>query len=160
MLKSAQRLAVLAILSWAVTGTTAPTLRPATHLQFPHQTDSNSPGHWDGSRFFMFNSAGHPYRSYGSNLFQLGNPAAVTFNTTANGGRWFEATWKAADGVLYGWYHNEPDGLCTGNTLTAPRIGAAKSNNNGALWTDLGFVLDSRPGTLRCDAKNGYFASG
>src|SRR5690349_21115653 len=68
----------------------AVTLRPASHLQFPYQTDSNSPGHWDGPYFYIFNSAGHPYRSYGSNLFQLGNTASVTYNNTVNGGRWME----------------------------------------------------------------------
>lgn len=73
----------------------APTLRPASHVQFPHATDSNSPGHWDGPTFYLFNSTGHPYRSYGSNIFQLGNTAAVTFNNTVNGGRWMEATWRA-----------------------------------------------------------------
>src|SRR6266566_7099809 len=83
----------------------AVTLRPASHLQFPHATDSNSPGHWDSSRLYLFNSTGHPYRSDGSNVFQLGNTAAVTYNNTVNGGRWMEATWRDTDGTLYGWYH-------------------------------------------------------
>jgi hypothetical protein len=137
-----------------------PTLRPAPRLQFPHQTDSNSPGHWDGDRLYLFNSAVQAFRSYGSNVFQLTNTVAVVFNNTANGGRWIEATWRAPDGTLYGWYHNEPAGLCPGTTLTAPRIGAARSTNNGANWTDLGTVLQTRPGTLKCTAQNGYFAGG
>jgi len=136
----------------------APTLRPAPRLQFPHATDSNSPGHWDGPTFFLFNSTGHPYRSYGSNLFELGNTAAVNYNNTVNGGRWMEATWRATNGTLYGWYHLEPGGLCPG--LTAPKIGAVKSTDNGANWTDLGVVLEARTNTLRCDAQNGYFAGG
>jgi len=136
------------------------TLRPASHPQFPHATDSNSPGRWDGSRLYLFNSTGHPYRSYDSNIFQLGNTAAVTYNDTVNGGRWMEATWRAADGTLYGWYHLEPGGLCPDTTLTAPKIGAVSSSDNGANWTDLGIVLEARTNTLRCDAQNGYFAGG
>jgi len=151
---------VLTVLAMLVSVTTlaAPTLRPASRLQFPHATDSYSPGHWDGPRLYLFNSTGHPYRSYGSNIFQLGNTAAVTFNNTVNGGRWMEATWRATNGTLYGWYHLEPGGLCPG--LTAPKIGAVRSTDNGANWTDLGVVLEARPGTLRCDAQNGYFAGG
>src|SRR6266478_3215580 len=105
----------------------APILRPASHLQFPHATDSNSPGHWDGPTFYLFNSTGYPYRSYGSNVLQLANTAAVNFNNTVNGGRWLEATWLATNGTLYGWYHHEPLGLCPSSGLTAPKIGAAKS---------------------------------
>src|SRR5438093_1043248 len=73
----------------------APVLRPASRAEFPQATDSNSPGHWDGGRLYLFNSTGQPYRSYGSNIFQLGNSAAVSFNNTVNGGRWMEATWRA-----------------------------------------------------------------
>lgn len=135
-------------------------LQPASRLRFPNQTDSNSPGHWDGSQFYLFNSAVQPFRSYGSNLFSLSNTSSVAFNNTVNGGRWMEATWRTADGTLYGWYHNEPSGLCPGTTLTAPRIGAAKSSNNGANWTDLGIILQARSGTLKCTASNGYFAGG
>ena len=136
---------MLAALVTATASAVPPTLRPASHLQFPHATDSNSPGHWDGPTFYLFNSTGHPYRSYGSNIFQLGNTAAVTYNNTVNGGRWMEATWRATNGTLYGWYHNEPGGLCP--SLTAPKIGAAKSTNNGANWTDLGIILEARTNT-------------
>jgi hypothetical protein len=153
-------LSIVAALVAATGFATPPTLRPASHLQLPGATDSNSPGHWDGPTFYLFNSIGHPYRSYGSNIFQLGNTAAVTFNDTVNGGRWMEATWRATNGTLYGWYHNEPSGLCPSSGLTAPKIGAVKSTDNGANWTDLGVVLEARPGTLICDAQNGYFAGG
>ena len=160
-MKSARAAWVLLVALVAGTGVAATvTLRPASHLQFPHATDSNSPGHWDGSRLYLFNSTGHPYRSDGSNVFQLGNTAAVTFNNNVNGGRWMEATWRATDGTLYGWYHNEPGGLCPTSGLTAPKIGAAKSTDNGANWTDLGIILEAPAGTLKCDSQNGYFAGG
>src|SRR5438046_8711474 len=44
--------------------------------------------------------------------------------------------------------------------LTAPKIGAVKSSDNGASWQDLGIVLEAPPGTLKCDTKNYYFAGG
>jgi len=77
-----------------------------------------------------------------------------------NGGRWIEATWRADDGTLYGWYHTSPAGLCPGTNLTAPKIGALRSTDNGLHWKDLGIVMEARPNTLKCDAQNGYFAGG
>ena len=88
------------------------------------------------------------------------------YDSQANGGRWIECTWKADNGVLYGWYHLEPRGVCAGGqtnspqaNLTAPQIGAVSSTNNGATWHDLGMVLET-PAALRCDTKNFYFAGG
>lgn len=159
----------LALAGWAGELATAETqpaglptarLRPAPRLQMPHEVDCNTPAHWDGNTFYVFNSTGHPYRSFGKDLFHLGPWKEVQFDNKVNGGRWIEATWRAGDGVLYGWYHNEPAGLCPGTTLTAPKIGALRSTDNGATWKDLGIVMEARTNTLKCDAKNGYFASG
>ena len=135
-------------------------LRDAPLVKFPAETDSNSPAHWDGGTFYLFNSIGKPRRSHGPDLFHLGKPIDCPYNNKASGGRWIECTWKAADGTLYGWYHHEPAGLCPGTTLTAPKIGAVRSKDNGATFEDLGIVMEARPGTLRCDAKNGFFAGG
>lgn len=82
------------------------------------------------------------------------------FDNKVNGGRWIECTWRAEDGTLYGWYHHEPAGLCAGKSLTAPKIGAVRSKDHGAHFEDLGVVMEARPGTLRCDAQNGFFAGG
>lgn len=135
-------------------------LRPAPPLKFSGQVDSNSPAHWDGETLYVFNSIGHPYRSFGPSLFELGEAQPVRFNNEVNGGRWIEATWKAEDGTLYGWYHHEPRDVCPGTTLTAPQIGALRSRDNGANWEDLGFIMEARENTLKCDAQNGYFAGG
>ncbi len=135
-------------------------IRPASRLEFPGKVDSNSPAHWTADRLIIFNSIGHPYRSEGPNIFQMGPAQPVTFNNEVNGGRWIEATWKAEDGTLYGWYHHEPVGLCPGTNLTAPKIGALRSTDEGFHWEDLGFVMEAPPNTLNCEAKNGYFAGG
>jgi hypothetical protein len=126
----------------------------------PHDVDCNSPVHWDTGTLHVFNSVGHPFRSTGSCLTNLGPSHRVEFNNEVNGGRWIECTWKADDGTLYGWYHNEPGGLCPGKGLTAPKIGALRSTDNGAHWQDLGIVLEAPAGTLRCDTTNFYFAGG
>jgi len=136
------------------------TLRPAKKLQMPHAVDCNTPSHWDGDTFYVFNSTGHPYRAFGKGLFGLGDTTAIEYDNQVNGGRWIEATWRADDGTLYGWYHFEPAGLCPGTSLTAPKIGALRSSDHGAHWKDLGMVMEARSDALDCTAKNGYFAGG
>ena len=135
-------------------------LREAPAIAFPSGTDCNSPAHWDGDVLYLFNSEQKPKRSTGPDMFHLGQTIDCPYNNKVEGGRWIECTWKAADGTLYGWYHIEPWGLCPGTTLTAPKIGAVRSKDNGKTFEDLGLILEARPGTLRCDAKNGWFAGG
>jgi hypothetical protein len=127
----------------------------------PGDTDCNSPAHWDRSTLYVFNSAGHPWRGSGPDLFHLSaSYARCEYDNQVNGGRWIECTWKAEDGILYGWYHNEPGGLCPGTHLTAPRIGAVRSTDNGLHWQDLGLILDAPPNSLNCSSTNYYFAGG
>lgn len=124
-------------------------------------TDCNSPAHWDGDVLYLFNSSGHPWRNAGPDLAHLDREyIRCEYNNKTNGGRWIECTWKAEDGALYGWYHNEPGGLCPGKNLTAPKIGAVRSTDNGRNWVDLGIVLEARTNTLRCESANFYFAGG
>ena len=161
--RSARLAMVATVLTLALCGFCAAqtvVLRDAPETKFPSRTDSNSPVHWDGDTFHIFNSIGNPFRGVGSSQFDAAGPIMVKYNNKINGLRWIECTCKNDDGVLYGWYHNEPGGLCKGTTLTAPRIGMARSTDNGLTWTDLGLVLEARPGTLDCSAKNGYFAGG
>src|SRR6266568_6978068 len=153
-------------------------LRDAALVQFrganssspdmPGECDCNNPAHWEGDNFYVFNSAGHPWRSSGPDLFHLQtNYLRCEYDNRVSGGRWIECTWKLEDGALYGWYHFEPTGVCPGAhpdspkmNLTAPKIGAVKSTDNGATWHDLGVVLETPPDTLKCDTKNYYFAGG
>jgi hypothetical protein len=135
-------------------------IRDAPLLRFPANTDCNSPSHWSGGTFHLFVSAGAPKRATGPDLFHLGPAIPSTYDDVVQGGRWIECTWKDRDGTLFGWYHHEPTGVCPGTGLTAPRIGAVWSGDDGATFHDLGIVLDAPPGTIRCDARNGFFAGG
>ncbi len=149
-------------------------LRDATPLSLPggldlngriHTIDSNSPVEWDDDgRIFLFTSSQQPFRTSGANLFDLSWPAlpvSIQPRADVRGGQWIEATHRAADGTLYGWYHNEPPGLCGNSSrLTAPRIGALRSRDNGYSWEDLGIILDAPAGSLNCATANYYFAGG
>jgi hypothetical protein len=163
------------LMSWPVRASgPAAVLRPAAELRLPGVTlpekgwdgyaDCNNPLHWDGDTLYVFSSASHPYRGSGSDLEHLQRPSKrVTFDNEkgwTGGGRWFEATCKQEGGPLYAWYHNEPPNLCGREYMTAPRIGAAVSDDNGMTWKDLGFVLEAPPDSLRCDSKNEYFVGG
>jgi hypothetical protein len=149
-------------------------IRPAAPLRLPgvsnpeHQWDAyvdcNNPVHWDGPVMYIFSSAGHPWRSSGPDLLHLdpvSRRTAYDNEPGYNGGRWIEATFKHADGRLYGWYHREPAGVCgKDRPLTAPQIGAVVSSDNGMHWKDLGIVLQAPADSLDCATPNRYFASG
>lgn len=125
--------------------------------------DCNSPCHWDGDTMYIFSSEGRPFRSSGPDLMHL-NPQSesTTYDNEKdyNGGRWIEATLKAEDGKLYGWYHREPGGVCPEKPLTAPEIGAVVSTDNGMNWRDLGIILKAPDDSIFCDTPNKYFAGG
>lgn len=126
--------------------------------------DSNSPVEYDADgNLYVFTSSHHPYRSIGTNMFTLSWPALPVFisaHPNVRGGQWLEATYRAEDGTLYGWYHNEPPNLCGNSRLTAPRIGALISRDEGQTWQNLGIVLDAPAGSLFCGTRNYYFAGG
>jgi hypothetical protein len=135
-------------------------LLPAPAMYFPAETDCNSPCHWDGDTLFLFNSYHRPFRSVGPDFWGLGTADTCGYDTSVDGGRWLESTWKDSGSTLYGWYHREPSGHCPGTTLTIPLIGAVVSYDNGRTFHDLGIIIEPRQGTINCDAKNGYFAGG
>lgn len=134
-------------------------LRPASVVQLPSPTDSNSPAHWLNGSFVLFNAMGTPYRSEGADQFNLGNQLNVAFSAGQPYPLWIEATFMDDDGTLFAWYHHEPSDVCPGSDLTAPKIGAMVSYDNGYSFQDLGFVLESGD-PIDCSAQNGYFAGG
>ncbi len=148
-------------------------LEDAPQLQFPgvevpdrklwHECDSNSPVHWDGNTVYVFNSYNHPWRSSGPDLFHLANRTRVRFGSLDDQlSLWIEATWKDADGTLYGAFHYEPDMICFSNAHlpTMPRIGWLRSQDNGATWEDLGFVIEAKPCAVKCDTASPWDAGG
>jgi hypothetical protein len=146
-------------------------IEEAPEIKFPGDptggTDCNSPVWWSDDTMHILNSTGHPYHSYGPDLTQLGNKAPVTYSNEADGGRWIESVHQEEDGTLYGWYHNEPlkvipDWANEGRPikLTAPKIGAVISRDDGAHWEDLGIVIEGGPDTMELNTKNYYFTGG
>ncbi len=141
------------------------TLVPTSPLRLPGPVDSNSPAFWgleEGElRLYVVQSRAGAQLAAGPSLTALEPLGQVDFTENINGDRWIEAVVPDVDGTLYGYYHNEPSGVCPGRTgITAPRIGAARSRDLGRTWEDLGIILEAPPGTLRCDTRNRYFAGG
>lgn len=125
--------------------------------QLPTIVDSNSPAFWDNGMLIVFNSTGIPAASTGPSLEALENPIYVQSFGFPSGGWWLEAVWRDdSSGVLYGWYHFEPDDL---PCQTAPHIGATVSYDNGWTWEDRGFVLENGY-DVDCEYSNGYFVGG
>ena len=138
----------------------------ASTITFPNETDSNSPALWelvDGQwTLTLFNSvAGRAELSAGRSVTRLVDLGEVAFVTAPPlGGYWFEAVVRDTD-AWYGYDHNELEGfVCAGSGKVLPRIGAARSDDHGRTWTDLGPVIETPPGEEQCDTRNHYFAGG
>jgi hypothetical protein len=135
------------------------TLRPAWGVNLPPVIDGNSAAYWSDGHLNVFHSTGVPSISRGPDQFSLWSTQAVQFDSAEHKPVWFEAAWRDDDGTLFLWYHHEPGGVCRGNSLTAPRVGAAISFDGGNTVHDLGIVLESGD-AVDCGAKNGFFAGG
>jgi len=140
-------------------------LRAAQPLILPGSVDSNSPALWDrldGRRdlFVLTSFAGQPSRATGDSLSTLDRPIPVLIEPWPGGGVWMEAIVKDEE-AWYGFYHNENQAfVCGSRNLNYPRIGAARSEDFGASWTDLGIILDLPSDTFACGTRNTYFAGG
>lgn len=134
------------------------TVFSAPVVYFPGSVDSNSPAIWDGEELVVFNSASFPMRSSGLSLGELSEAIRIEcLQCDRPGGWWLEAVWQDPEtGILFGWYHLEPDDL---DCLTAPTIGAAVSRDGGRTWQDKGIVLENGY-PIDCNHQNGYFVGG
>jgi hypothetical protein len=134
-------------------------IRPTTAAQLPWPVDSNSPAHWWKGTFVLFNGMFVPNRSQGPDQFGLANQVEVKFSDGTPTPLWIEATWMDKDGTLFAWYHHEPVAICPGYYVTAPKIGALVSYDNGYSFQDLGIVLESGD-PVDCQSQNGFFGGG
>ena len=129
-------------------------------MEIPTRVDGNSPTFWLNGKFHFLTSTGDkPVHLEGPDQFGFGSPQPVTIDRMDHMPIWIESAWVDDDGTVYGWYHHEPGGICVGNDLTAPEIGAVVSRDGGKSFEDLGIVLRSGE-TVDCSAKNGFFAGG
>jgi hypothetical protein len=141
-------------------------IRSAPSLRFTGDTDSNSPAVWDfvnGVRtFHLFTShSGAASRATGTAATRLGPATPVSWVERPPHGAWMEAVLEDDQDVWYGYYHNElPSDLCPETDKMVPRIGSARSFDQGRTWEDLGVVLEVPDFTQSCDTNNYYFVGG
>jgi hypothetical protein len=149
--------------------TGAPTARliEAAETEFVGDIDSNSPALWSlengRSVFYVVTSwAGQSKLTAGRMLNRLMVVAPLTWIEPApSNGAWMEAVVADEGGTWYGYYHNEIVGeACPESDKAVPRIGAARSTDRGRTWQDLGPILESSPGSVRCTTRNQYFLGG
>ena len=147
----------------------APSVRLSTAptLTLTGAVDSNSPAVWglvDGIETLQMltSMAGAPSRATGRQLATLGPAAPVAFVTHPGYGVWMESVIVDEAGTWYGYYHNEipAPAECGTTTRVIPRLGAARSSDNGATWEDLGIVLEAPAGWHECRTINRYFVGG
>ncbi len=129
------------------------------------RTDCHSPGFWENDKLYIFNSWEHPWRITANSLGDFQSHEPVTFDIEQNGGRWIEGIWKVPNGKLYGWYHLEPnDMLKPGRLLhrypTLPKVAAIVSDDNGATWKDIGFILSGPEELTDLDTKDTWYYGG
>ena len=138
----------------------------APTITLPGTVDSNSPVMWDiedGQRklFVLTSHSGVPSRSSGTELDRMGNTAEMSLVPHPGHGVWFEAVVSDDVSTWYGYYHNEwPATRCGREDRFVPRIGAAKSTDNGRTWTDLGPVIQAFQSATACESPNRYVIGG
>jgi hypothetical protein len=141
-------------------------LTSASRVDLPGEIDSSNPAVWaldQGiERLFVISSwGGVPVRSIGSSIGSLHRDQPVAFASHPGHGVWMEAIVPDEAGAWYGYYHHErPADLCGRPDRQLPRIGAMKSTDHGATWTDLGIVIDAPPGSEACASSNRFVLGG
>ena len=142
-------------------------LSSTSKLRLTGDVDSNSPAVWDliGGlrRFYVVTSFnGRPSAASGRSLTQLGAAQPAALEPWPGGGVWMEAIVPDVDGTWYGYYHNEMSAstVCPGSDKVIPRIGAARSRDQGRTWEQLGIILEAPLGAFSCNTSNVFFVNG
>lgn len=140
------------------------TLRQAEAVLLPGGVDSNSPVVWDRvdgrtELYILTSIDGRPSKTAGDYLTLLEEPVPVEIDPWPGGGVWMEAVVRDND-RWYGFYHNENQATICGRALNYPRIGAARSDDFGSTWRDLGIILDMPEQSFACNTTNRYFVGG
>jgi len=154
---------VLLLTAWFVLPASAQQaeLRRVPQRRLPTQIDGNSPAFWSDGKLKLFTSTGRPETiSEARDQFGPWRSAVVEGDIQDHNPVWVESAWMDSDGILFAWYHHEPQGLCGDQSiLTAPEIGAAVSFDGGKTLEDLGIILKSGE-DIDCAAGNGFFGGG
>jgi hypothetical protein len=130
------------------------------------RVDSNSPAFWDRSDgralLRVFTSfGGVPSVAVGTDVQRLSPAQSVTLTGFDGSAYWMEAVVRDVDGTLYGYYHNEqPATVCREPTKVVPRLGAARSEDQGRTWQNLGIIIEAARATFDCATPNRYFVGG
>jgi hypothetical protein len=138
----------------------------APKLTLPGRVDSNNPLVWslsgaDRILTVMTSWGGAPELGRGPSIDALRPAGGVTLLNYPGDGAWFEAIVPDAQGRWYGFYHHErPATACGRPERQLPRIGAARSIDQGRTWEDLGVVLDAPPGSDACQSTNRFVLGG
>ena len=107
----------------------------------------------------MTSFGGQPRLATGPSLTQLG--AAEVVASSPDHGVWMEAVVQDTLGTWYGYYHNEMSALMCGRPdRFVVRIGAARSQDQGRTWEDLGIILEAPLDTVACASRNRYVLGG
>jgi hypothetical protein len=97
----------------------------------------------------------------GQRLSRMGPAEPVEFVSHPGDGVWMESIIVDEGGTWYGYYHNEvPATQCGRPDRVLPRIGAARSRDNGETWENLGIILEAPSGWYDCATPNQYFVGG
>jgi hypothetical protein len=141
-------------------------LVPASRIVMPGAVDSNVPLAWqlvDGRwRLFALTSfGGVPTRHAGPALDQMQQAGPLIITPHPGDGVWIESIVPDENGTWYGYYHHERPAVACGRAdRFLPRLGALRSEDSGATWEHLGFILDAPADTAACASRNRYVLGG
>jgi hypothetical protein len=117
----------------------------------------------DGERrlFVMTSFEGAPRLSTGASMATMGGTSDVSLDPHPGYGVWMEAVVSDDVETWYGVYHNEwPATACGRDDRMIARIGAARSQDRGRTWQDLGPVIQAMQSATACASPNRYIIGG